>query len=315
VENWDLVDGLRETLEATIRVGEQVREGHSLRPADGSPALAELAVEGSLGDQGAWGKNPVRQAHDVALMLLLFAENGAKGLDLLLDRRPPFRQAMLAASRSSIECAGRAWWLADPNIDVRTRVARVMNERMYSLEELGNLPAEFQRLAVQEPFWSTDGSADPEVRRAEILASGKKLHYVPKKRWIHEERPGSRRVVRGMLSRFDPSLGDLVYGYYSSAVHGTIFGMISGLVAETEVDDSYRGLGSISGSSETAYGALLAMAVSYLEAGSRVNALNGWDDFGWPGWVQQAESDLHAIIIEHQERLSVEAGGNALREG
>jgi hypothetical protein len=174
-----------------------------------------------------------------------------------------------------------------------------MNERLYSYREMERLPEEFQIEALKEPLWETSGPSDPRQRRAQLAETAQILGYPPvrdRQDWILEARPGGRGVVRQVFSRFDERMGDIAYTYYSSAVHGTVFGLMSGLVLDS--GSTHR---AISASPEASYAALLGVTVCYLEAGSRITTLMGWRDFGWPNWVKHAERELVEVMSEHGE--------------
>jgi hypothetical protein len=85
--------------------------------------------------------------------------------------------------------------------------------------------------------------------------------------------------------------------------------MFSGLVFPAETEGSGVAMtASISGSAETAYSALLAVTLAYLEASTSLVGLHGWDEFGWPEWVPYAEGQLKSVMEDHQGRIQASLG-------
>src|SRR5919106_3884162 len=90
----------------------------------------------------AWDDEPVAAAHNLAQLLLFGASDCARALVRLFtpETTPVYAHTVLA--RASLELASRAWWLLEPTIGVRLRVARGINERLFSLSEQARLPIE-----------------------------------------------------------------------------------------------------------------------------------------------------------------------------
>ena len=99
------------------------------KPVSDSPATQELMAEATL--RGEWGEDPVGQVLAHVQTLSLIAQDQTVGLLALFRAGSPY--APITISRAPTEAFSRAWWLLDPAIDARARVARGMNERLESL--------------------------------------------------------------------------------------------------------------------------------------------------------------------------------------
>jgi hypothetical protein len=290
---------------------DQIREGASLQPQLDSPASGELAEEKDWASEGAWGTEPVRQAHRFPIVLLSYAEDAWTGLDQLMDYRPTSRVAVVSTVRSGIEHASRAWWLLDPDIDCRTRVARHMNERIYGLLEVKRLPDEVRNQLLAEAPWYPEGPSDLDERLREIRETGSQFGFELKKGgWLVEERPGARAVIRAVFD-WAGSLGDTIYTYYSSIIHPTTMGAASGLVLAPDLAESGGALASISSSPELLYHLLIGSLLAYLGAMDRLVKLYGWDLWAWDGWHDHARRTMVELMEKHQQEVkqATEANG------
>ena len=184
------------------------------------PLFIELDQGRTLTGPGPWSPNPVAFATMLADCRLLAAEDHLRGLRAVLADGSAM-QAALSMSRAVLEAAARAWWLLDPGIDARTRVARGMTERLTELSQRirsgGQLKGPCIRAAVQEQATILAGARQ---HRFPVIAKG--VTAV-----VGERPPTSSELVRRMLC--DPDLpggqlGRLVYAELSSAVHGRLEG-------------------------------------------------------------------------------------------
>lgn len=83
-----------------------------------------------------WGENPVRTAFTVTAMLVAAALEHAEGLLLQLVTRSAATLAIDTLARGALEAAAQAWWLMDPAISGRARVARLYVVRRRSAQHL-----------------------------------------------------------------------------------------------------------------------------------------------------------------------------------
>src|SRR5215218_6387160 len=184
------------------------------------PLFIELDQGRALNGPGPWSPNPVAFATMRAEGHLLAAEDHLRGLRAVLADGSAV-QAALSMSRAVLEAAARAWWLLDPGIDARARVARGMTERLAELSQRirsgGQLEGPSIKTAVREQATILAGARQhgfPVVAKGVATAVG-------------ERSPASSELVRRMFcgpDRPGGQLGRLVYAEMSSAVHGQLEG-------------------------------------------------------------------------------------------
>ena len=114
-----------------IHISDQL--GEEVDEAPGSPYALERA-NNEMGPAGKWGDEPVHTAMSLASLKLTAAKDHILSLHKQLE--PPHTLYGLAVvARASVEASAKAFWLLDPNISVRVRVARSLGEQLYSAQE------------------------------------------------------------------------------------------------------------------------------------------------------------------------------------
>jgi len=107
-------------------------------PEPGSQAETEMHQNGIVGPDGPWSPSVVDTAYTLAAAVFI----GAAGqylmaLSQLLAQDEMALFGFQAVARALAESAAHAWWLLDPGIGARERVARTATERWGSIVELG----------------------------------------------------------------------------------------------------------------------------------------------------------------------------------
>lgn len=266
--------------------GALVKRWGSLPAAD-SQAMAEIAAEKDYLGEGPWGDEPVHQAFNLAHLLVLGAEDSASAACRLLSDEPTPVFAHMVLARSVLEHAGRAWWLFEPRIGVRRRIARGFNERLNSLVQQEFLPLR------------PADKAKARNRRGRIFAEAERLGFKKvaerkKPAWLEEERPSSTKVIRQLLAGGDdPTLGGAVYGYFSAVVHGTTFGLSQSVDIDAPGGPETPGVtwGAVYTSSRDVCTVLTAMILALSHTYKTRSAVLGWrsDECG-----KAAHRALHA---------------------
>jgi hypothetical protein len=107
--------------------------GQEIEAAAGSPFLLEQA-NSETGPAGKWGDVPVHTAMSLASLKLTAAQDHIASLYKQLQ--PPHTLFGLAVmARASVEASAKAFWLLDPKLSVRDRIARSLGEQLFSAEE------------------------------------------------------------------------------------------------------------------------------------------------------------------------------------
>ncbi|MEX0756129.1 MAG: hypothetical protein WD556_13620 [Actinomycetota bacterium] len=276
------VGPLREALADVLEKCDGVTDRLGQTPAATSMAMRELAEESPFAGGKEWGSTPVESAFNAAELLIFGAIDLAKStLDLLGPevRTPVFAHTVIA--RACLEHAGRAWWLLEPAIGVKRRVARGINDRIYSLNQQSRLP-------IDNP--DVTKASD---RREALFDQGNALgfHKVHNKvtgPMLEENRPGNTKLISKLLSTrheedlggIDPSLGGVVYGLFSAVAHGTAFGLAQSITVDAPnlpKDVPGRTWAAVYTGSEAVVIVLSALLMGLAEAVKRRNTLFGWE--------------------------------------
>ena len=76
-------------------------------------------------DGSPWGKSPLSTAFPVSGMLIDTVIQNADAIHVLLESRATSTLALDAQARAALEAAAQAWWLLEPRLGGRARVARL----------------------------------------------------------------------------------------------------------------------------------------------------------------------------------------------
>lgn len=130
------------------------------------------------------------------------------------DRPPPYSISVLA--RTVVELAARVWWVTDPEVDVRVRVARGFTEKLVSADDW--VPKGRRSSGGETPPASAKSDAptdEQDVLRTEMRALG-----------IGEEkRPSATKLVGQFLEHETPAIARHLYQILSANTHGTLWAL------------------------------------------------------------------------------------------
>lgn len=76
-------------------------------------------------DGGPWGESPLSTVFPIAGMLIDTVIQNADAIHVLLESRATSTLALDAQARAALEAAAQAWWLLEPGVGGRARVARL----------------------------------------------------------------------------------------------------------------------------------------------------------------------------------------------
>jgi hypothetical protein len=268
----------REALSALLDAADRLIDKWGYLPAADSPAMAELAAEAQFTGGTAWGKDPIQAAHNLGHLLLFAVGDCARALVRVLSEEHSPVYAHVVLARASLEHASRAWWLFEPAIGLRLRVARGMNERIFGLSQQTRLP-----LTEQDRTRASN-------RVNELLTEAARLGFdtvrgPSNRRYLEEIRPGQTKMIDKIFSSPDgnDSLGALVYGAFSAVAHGTTFGLTPSVQADGPRAPRTPGLtwGAVYTSSGDVVSVLTAVTLATEAAHRRRNELFGWASQSW----------------------------------
>ena len=272
---------LRDALAELLEASERLRLQWGSMPNAESTAMAELAEEHRFRGNPTWGETPVTTAHNLAELQLYGASDCAQAaVDLLKPdmRTPVYSHTVLA--RATLEHAGRAWWLLDPTIGVRLRIARAATEHIFSLSQ-------------QMPLLDKARRGEARVKRAALLDEAERLGFqkvqasprVPPS--LEEERPGQTKLVKALFG--DVESGGVTYGFFSAVAHATTFGLSSSVTLDAPNMPKTPGViwGAVYTGSHHVVTVLSAMFLGMGEAFKRRNELFGWRSDAWDAaWLR-----------------------------
>ena len=128
---------VRTLLHGTHNLATAIETGAAGGPAGGSQAAEELARQGDFA--GPWGPEPLTVVHATAQRLAAAAADHLVALTSLTDRSaavPPGRTLTGALTQA---CAS-VWWVCDPSLGMRGRLARGWTDAWYWADTAGQRP-------------------------------------------------------------------------------------------------------------------------------------------------------------------------------
>lgn len=87
-------------------------------------------------DGSPWGESPLSTVFPVSAMLIDTVIQNVDAIHMLLESRPTSTLALDAQARAALEAAAQAWWLLEPRLGGRARVARLYVLRRSSAARL-----------------------------------------------------------------------------------------------------------------------------------------------------------------------------------
>lgn len=266
-----------------LEVGKGNSNGH---PLPGSPAARENEDE-SL--HGKWGQTPASDANNLGRLLCISASDHMLSLADALASPNTGAFVSFTIGRGILEAAGRAWYLMDPAVDLRERVRRYVNEKLWSINESRRFLDGLQ---------SGTGKLD-EVEEAIRRTAASKGYAVQNSRngWrLDDERPTIMAVCDLILTTpvGRSEFGSATYRFLSASAHGGE----AGLAGHLEHEDDTQFTVAKQSVSHARY--LLWPLKAYVVMGDRFLRHYGWDNTSWDQareaalefWVQHAAQGL-----------------------
>jgi hypothetical protein len=172
-------------------------------------------------DGSPWNESPLSTAFPVAGMLIDTVIQNADAIHVLLESRATSTLALDAQVRAALEAAAQAWWLLEPGIGGRSRVARLYVLRRSSASRL-------EQTAQKMDLASAAGYG-AEVQQLDALYQDQ-LGLAPtlssKGNWVGCEKQMAfdyTTRVKAFMEQIgqDPAAGP--YAYYCGASHAELW--------------------------------------------------------------------------------------------
>lgn len=172
-------------------------------------------------DGSPWGESPLSTVFPVSGMLIDTVIQNADAIHMLLESRTTSTLALDAQARAALEAAAQAWWLLEPRLGGRARVARLYVLRRSSAARLEQtaqnvgLPAVVGYGALVQEL---DDLYQGELGLTPMLS--------PKGNWAgcENQKPFDYTTrVKAFMEQIgqDPAAGP--YAYYSGASHAELW--------------------------------------------------------------------------------------------
>lgn len=220
-----MLEVLREVLDVTGRAARRRYELAFWTPRSDSPFGADLANTEVDVHLRPWGPQEPTMAFEMARLSILVIDDFLTSIDKLLapplPPLPMYGQEVLA--RSVLEGAGFAFWLMDPQITVRQRVARTY---LHFWEAATTAVKNATAVGSAHDVTSAQTHLDSILTRVDELGLG---HGKKKGKTTigGEELPSKTARVTAVLAGKVRSGHEIVYSLYSGVAHGEMTGILS----------------------------------------------------------------------------------------
>jgi hypothetical protein len=217
-----LLTVLRETLELTDRLHQRSLEPAFWAPRPASVLDRELRNT-EVDQQGtAWGPDEPTYAWEMARMSMVAVGDHLASIRKLLEPPLPiYGQAVLA--RSVFESAAFAFWMTDPQITVRQRVARAY---LVFWDEARTARKNAGKVGTPEDITAAQGHLDTVVARVNEL--GVTRAVVQGKETVEGQQIPTKTALIAALFAGDVRHGHQgIYSPYSSVTHGEMTGLLT----------------------------------------------------------------------------------------
>lgn len=270
---------LRVVLEEAVEVATKYLDAPVWQPVPRSEGAGDLA-NGETGTGGPWGDGPVRTAHALTHALLDAAVAHIRALALLYVGSPP-PMAPTTVARSVFETAGTAWWLMEPGIGARSRVARVTSERLRSAREAAKAISLLQGSVTPSDYSETE-------TQVIMYATGLGLTATAGDPRIDGQvRPNSTDLITTLFttdSALSRPQAQLVYPVYSGVAHGLLYGIQQFLRPE-QVQGEVRLVWKTDPQiNDAVVSYTLTTIIAAIE---RILAVMAWDRRTWDAWTSR----------------------------
>ncbi|MGH9250049.1 MAG: hypothetical protein ACRD0W_11095, partial [Acidimicrobiales bacterium] len=197
------------------------------------------------------------------------------------DRTPLY--AYIPVGRSALECLALAHWLGEPDIGIRERVRRSLNERIASASEQSKLLLSMSPEPGRQKRLLGAAEKGYEITKA---GKGKLRQFMP-------ERPTLTAHVKRVLGNDD--LGKTLYSYASAVSHGVLWGLTERVVVPADTTGPVV-KGTLSHSSASVAMMASALVMAHKRAFGGFADYMGWDVSAWRAAVQRADSTIGAFL-------------------
>jgi len=255
----------------------------------GSLAAQELS-SAETGPAGPWGPAPVRTAYAYAEFMMMGVTDHLAAISSLLasavGATPPAMPALAVPvlTRSAIDLGAQAFWLLDPDIGARERVARLQTMRLDSAREgvravtsagFGDDAHEYSETEESVAERSGDwGLAERTDKHGKVLGYEQVL-------------PGATVLAEQLLSAPMGDTAAAPYRLYSGITHGKLYALMQLTATKDFALTESLAPRPLAPDRQSLRAALEIAIAAWLFTMDRAVMLFGWDDSRWVPWFNQ----------------------------
>jgi hypothetical protein len=232
---------------------------------------AREEAEAAMKAGGVPLKTALRSAYSVMNVSLFAAMQHIDAIALMLEANNPPPYAISVQARSALEISGRAWWLADPNLDFNGRTKRALIERLASAIEVDRLETSGKLEAGQLGAPPTVGAMLTEIHELRYICNSRK----PPVTIEDQRRPSATELIADFLKPELERGHQAIYRLLSAVAHGTLWGLM--IFFTVEPDEMKRTKGTYRVTQNWLDGPACTVAVALGETLKRIVRLLGWD--------------------------------------
>ncbi len=254
---------------STLNLAAAIEDAAAGRPASGSPAAEELSRQGEFA--GPWGAEPLALVHAVGEQLSAAAVEHVIALAALVDLPAPPTAGRTLTGSLTQACAS-LWWVCDPAVGLRGRLARGCTDAWRWADLFGHPPLE--------------AALPADVLRAVAQQFGFTLVVGDAPVGLDQPRPSTAALVEAMLADLAGPLRQRLLAVVGEALRdplglgGSPSVLGAAPTAGERTDD--RDVVALAG----------AGALVYVEAFARKAAYYGWEQSQWQAWRTHAHTTL-----------------------
>lgn len=263
--------------------------------------MQERTHDAELAD--AWSTQPLTDAHNYTVQLVHMCEDYLECMCRLVDDdcyAPVW--GLLPLGRALLEAAGRAHHLAEPGVTARDRVERYINEDLFALEQVGNLPAAArgnEELARRrrDNFESAARNGFERKRHADPAEAARGRLAEPPQ--LGRGRLGDLACVRELF-KDTPDLAPTVYRWFAAGAHATMWEVVKPFTHLEHSDVTGHTRVLLARDPVELFQLMNTGLFGYLGAANAVLELHGWADQTW--WRSAHNSLKLAGMVGEQIR-------------
>jgi hypothetical protein len=282
---------LRTTLLGFANCAESYHRLYHYLPEPGSVVVREIETLDS----------PTKDALPGAAIVLGAARDHLVGLECLLAAESSV-YAPITVGRALLEASARAWWLLDPSIDARERLARTLTDRLANIREQAKIARAIAERGGQTKDLETLDRINARLDHVAAIARRHGLRVFDDDKGrpvaVGASRLSSTILVGRLLAGHsgDTVFGEVAWRAWSGTTHSTGHGLTAVLAVEPDPAGKHELIAHPRITLGDVESTVAIAAMAFGEAFNREVELYGWERRDWDAYARQALTDLRASM-------------------